>query len=44
MAGEARLWQVKRVLQWLLRIFFSATIAFEIPIRDFMDTQTPARN
>ena len=27
--------QVKRLLQWLLRIFFAATIAFEIPIEAF---------
>eukprot|EP01083_Nonionella_stella_P186239 681308_1 len=27
--------QIKRVLQWMLRIFFSATIGFAIPIRDF---------
>ena len=27
--------QVKRVLAWMLRIFFSATIGFAIPIGDF---------
>merc|ERR1719464_2095523 len=27
--------QIKRVLQWLLRIFFSATIGFQIPILEF---------
>jgi len=27
--------QIKRVLQWMLRIFFSATIGFAIPIREF---------
>ena len=31
--------QVKRVLQWLLRIFFAATIGFEIPIRDFFSAE-----
>jgi len=27
--------QIKRVLQWMLRIFFSATIGFQIPILEF---------
>ena len=27
--------QVKRVLQWLLKIFFAATIGFEVPVRSF---------
>jgi len=27
--------QIKRVLQWMLRIFFSATIGFAIPIKEF---------
>ena len=27
--------QVKRLLQWLLRVFFSCTIAFEIPVEHF---------
>ena len=27
------------MLQWLLRIFFAATIGFEIPIRDFFSAQ-----
>jgi len=31
--------QVKRVLQWLLRIFFAATIAFEIPIEQFWNAE-----
>jgi len=29
--------QIKRVLQWMLRIFFSATIGFAIPIKQFGD-------
>ena len=29
--------QVKRVLQWLLKIFFAASIGFEVPIRSFAD-------
>lgn len=34
-----RVWihQVKRLLTWLLRIFFAATIGFEVPISDFAD-------
>jgi len=27
--------QFKRILQWLMRIFFSSTIGFQVPIRDF---------
>ena len=27
--------QFKRVLQWLMRIFFSASIGFQVPIKDF---------
>mmetsp|Transcript_53248 Transcript_53248/g.122367 ORF Transcript_53248/g.122367 Transcript_53248/m.122367 type:complete len:637 (-) Transcript_53248:300-2210(-) len=27
--------QVKRALQWLLRLFFAATVGFEIPVREF---------
>ena len=27
--------QVKRLLQWLLKIFFAATIGFEVPVRSF---------
>ena len=27
--------QVKRVLQWLLKVFFAASIAFEIPVKSF---------
>lgn len=27
--------QIKRVLQWMLRIFFASTIGFAIPIREF---------
>jgi len=34
-AHEAWIDQVKRIMQWLLRIFFACTIGFEIPIRDF---------
>jgi len=26
--------QVKRIMQWLLRLFFGGTIAFEVPIKD----------
>lgn len=29
--------QFKRVLQWLMRIFFSASIGFQVPIKDFGD-------
>jgi Sodium/hydrogen exchanger family len=29
--------QFKRVLQWLVRIFFSASIGFQVPIQDFGD-------
>lgn len=31
--------QVKRHLSWLLRIFFAATIAFEIPVNLYLDGQ-----
>ena len=27
--------QVKRILSWLLRVFFSATIGFEVPVKNF---------
>mmetsp|Transcript_9977 Transcript_9977/g.24036 ORF Transcript_9977/g.24036 Transcript_9977/m.24036 type:complete len:795 (+) Transcript_9977:202-2586(+) len=27
--------QFKRILQWLMRIFFSSTIGFQVPIKDF---------
>lgn len=30
--------QFKRILQWLMRIFFSSTIGFQVPIKDFGDT------
>jgi hypothetical protein len=30
---------VKRLLQWLLKIFFAATIAFEIPLRSFASVE-----
>jgi len=30
--------QFKRVLQWLMRIFFSSTIGFQVPIKDFGDS------
>lgn len=29
--------QFKRVMQWLIRIFFAASIGFQIPIKDFED-------
>ena len=29
--------QLKRVLQWLMRIFFAASIGFQVPIQDFGD-------
>mmetsp|Transcript_900 Transcript_900/g.1893 ORF Transcript_900/g.1893 Transcript_900/m.1893 type:complete len:799 (+) Transcript_900:145-2541(+) len=29
--------QFKRILQWLMRIFFSSTIGFQVPITDFGD-------
>lgn len=29
--------QFKRILQWLMRIFFAASIGFQVPIRDFGD-------
>lgn len=29
--------QLKRVMQWLLRIFFAASIGFQVPIKDFGD-------
>jgi len=29
--------QFKRILQWLMRIFFSSTIGFQVPIMDFGD-------
>ena len=28
---------MKRVLHWLLKIFFAASIGFEVPVRDFGD-------
>jgi Kef-type K+ transport system membrane component KefB len=34
--------QVKRILSWLLRIFFACTIGFEIPIKSFGDGQVIA--
>lgn len=30
--------QFKRLLQWLMRIFFAASIGFQVPIKDFADT------
>ena len=30
--------QFKRILQWLMRIFFSSTIGFQVPIKDFGDS------
>jgi len=30
--------QFKRILQWLMRIFFSCTIGFQVPIQDFGDS------
>ena len=35
--------QVKRVLAWMLRIFFSATIGFAIPIKDFAESRVLIR-
>jgi Kef-type K+ transport system membrane component KefB len=29
--------QFKRILQWLMRIFFAASIGFQVPIRNFAD-------
>ncbi|EED95900.1 Na+/H+ exchange protein also known as sodium:hydrogen antiporter, partial [Thalassiosira pseudonana CCMP1335] len=29
--------QMKRLLQWLMRIFFAASIGFQVPIKDFGD-------
>ena len=36
-----RVWtkQVKRLMQWLMRIFFGATIAFSVPVRQFGDRE-----
>merc|ERR1711902_45821 len=31
--------QIKRVLQWMLRVFFAATIGFAIPIMQFGDAR-----
>ena len=31
--------QFKRILQWLLRIFFAASIGFQVPIKDFIQAQ-----
>merc|ERR1719203_2002683 len=31
--------QIKRVLQWMLRVFFAATIGFAIPILQFADSR-----
>jgi len=31
--------QFKRVLQWLMRIFFSSTIGFQVPIKDFFKSK-----
>jgi Kef-type K+ transport system membrane component KefB len=31
--------QVKRLLQWLIKLFFAATIGFEVPIRTFGDLE-----
>lgn len=31
---NASLGQVKRILQWLMRVFFSCTIGFEVPINN----------
>ncbi|GBG30310.1 Hypothetical Protein FCC1311_065292 [Hondaea fermentalgiana] len=31
--------QVKRILSWLLRIFFGCTIAFEVPVRAFASVE-----
>lgn len=31
--------QFKRVLQWLMRIFFASTIGFQVPIKEFGDAE-----
>lgn len=31
--------QFKRILQWLMRIFFASTIGFQVPIKDFADAK-----
>jgi len=31
--------QFKRILQWLMRIFFASTIGFQVPIKDFGDAK-----
>jgi Kef-type K+ transport system membrane component KefB len=30
--------QFKRLLQWLMRIFFAASIGFQVPVKDFSDS------
>jgi len=34
--------QFKRLLQWLMRIFFAASIGFQVPIKDFGDAKVIA--
>lgn len=31
--------QFKRILQWLMRVFFAASIGFQVPIKDFGDAK-----
>merc|ERR1719277_2204166 len=35
--------QIKRVLQWMLRVFFAATIGFAIPIKEFANVNVITR-
>jgi len=35
--------QFKRIIEWLLKIFFAATIGFQVPIRSFGDATVIAR-
>eukprot|EP01084_Bolivina_argentea_P179029 309382_1 len=34
--------QIKRIMQWMLRIFFACTIGFAVPIKDFKGSQVLA--
>jgi hypothetical protein len=36
--------QVKRVMQWLLRIFFSSTIGFAVPVKIMFNAATIQRS
>jgi Kef-type K+ transport system membrane component KefB len=35
--------QFKRIIQWLMKIFFAATIGFQVPVRSFVDGTILAR-